>query len=172
MGGRRGLNPVLVGLLPQGALPAATRVAAPRLREAELEQELKEAALELSGRCPPDQPNVVRGFSRYSNDISLLPVTQQSKLTDIVNEISKSFTDSGGPVVQVRLVGHADFDPVRESREAGFMQKMSKLRADKVSQDLQVRVGQPNASRIAWNATGVGATFLAVPNPLTETERT
>jgi Phospholipase A2 len=47
MGGRRGLNPVLVGLLPQGALPPSRRTAPPRLRELELEQELEFVAREM-----------------------------------------------------------------------------------------------------------------------------
>jgi len=47
MGGWRGMNPVLVGLLPQGALPPVQPVRPPQLREADSEQELELAAAEL-----------------------------------------------------------------------------------------------------------------------------
>jgi hypothetical protein len=43
MSGPRGLNPLLVGLLPQGALPPAVPTAAPLLRESEFEQQLEAA---------------------------------------------------------------------------------------------------------------------------------
>src|SRR5258708_819443 len=41
-----------------------------------------------SDRCPVDSPTVIRGFSRYSDDIKLLPNDQQKKLADIAVQIS------------------------------------------------------------------------------------
>src|ERR1700719_844810 len=42
------------------------------------------AELEMTPtRCPADEPRTVRGFDRYSEDISLLPNDQQKKLVDL-----------------------------------------------------------------------------------------
>jgi hypothetical protein len=47
MGGPRGLHPILVGLLPQGAMPPAVPSAPPTWREGEFEQGLETAAQEM-----------------------------------------------------------------------------------------------------------------------------
>jgi hypothetical protein len=48
MSGPRGLNPLLVGLLPQGALPPAVPTSAPLLRESEFQQQLEAAYRNLA----------------------------------------------------------------------------------------------------------------------------
>jgi hypothetical protein len=48
MSGPRGLNPLLVGLLPQGALPPAVPTRAPLLRQSEFEQQLEAASRNLA----------------------------------------------------------------------------------------------------------------------------
>ena len=51
MGGPRGKNPVLVGLLPHGALPPVAPISSPRVFEAEPEAEPESAAFELEGEA-------------------------------------------------------------------------------------------------------------------------
>jgi outer membrane protein OmpA-like peptidoglycan-associated protein len=172
MGGPRGLHPVLVGLLPQGAIPPAVPTAAPFFREADFEQELAAAAAQemMVGRCPPDRPDTVRGFKRYSNDVTLLTPSEQRKIAAIADTIRTSLSGPT-PVIQVNLIGHADLDLARERREPGFMRTKSLQRAAAVSQALQRQLGAANASRIRWSPDGAGATSLAVPSPHTEAER-
>jgi len=61
MSGPRGLNPLLVGLLPQGALPPAVPTTAPLLRESEFEQQLEAGAEHIFGwwrrRKAPARPS-------------------------------------------------------------------------------------------------------------------
>jgi len=138
--------------------------------ELELLLPSRETRTSALSRCPSDRPNTVRGFKRYSSATNLLPPSQWRKLAVIAGEIGRSQTGPA-PVVRVMLVGHADLDPVRESREPGFMLRKSQQRAEAIVSDLRRRVGQSVAARITWVPTGRGATALAVPHPRTETER-
>jgi hypothetical protein len=124
-------------------------------------------------RCPADRPRTVRGFSRYSDDIGLLPTDQQNKLATISLEITRSLTGAPGvePVIQVLVVGHADLDAARESREPGFLQFMSEKRALSASYDLQCRMDLSLVLRIRWIEIGRGARSLAVSAPRMEAER-
>src|SRR5215471_9054144 len=155
--------------------------------EEELEEEhplsvgLGAPELEMPTRCPADSPRIVRGFDRYSDNIYLLPLEQQKKLDNITLEITRSVTAPSVPpwpgsppvphVTQILVIGHADLDAARESREPGFLQGMSEKRALSVSFDLQCRMDLFLAKRIRWVAVGHGARSLAVSAPRTEAER-
>jgi outer membrane protein OmpA-like peptidoglycan-associated protein len=121
------------------------------------------------GGCPPDRPDVVRGFRQYSPSTSLLPPEQKDKLAAIARDIAGS---QGGPtpVDRVMLEGHADLDPEREAQEPGFMQRISEERAKAVSADLQGQVGPSVAGAVAWLPSGRGATDLDVRSPQNDTE--
>jgi len=122
----------------------------------------------FAGSCPVDSPYVIRGFSRYSDDIRLLLPSQQNKLAAIAAEIANSQSGAPGtsPVTQVIVVGHADLDAARERREPGFLQYMSEKRAAAVVLGLACRT--KGATLIP---SGRGARALAVPAPRTEAER-
>jgi len=161
--------------------------------ESELEQELEEEQpLSLSlgeeiglnpfaemesapTRCPAESPNIIRGFSRYSDDIKLLPNDQQNKLENIAREITISLSGDPRtpPVTQVVIVGHADLDAPRERSEPGFLQLLSQKRALAVSNFLLsrgARVERVSPPPFLLNI-GRGARALAVSNPRTEAER-
>jgi hypothetical protein len=136
----------------------------------DFEQALEAAALEMMvPSCPEERSDTVRFFRRYSNAVTLLPTSQQDKLSVIARQIVASFLGPT-PVVQVNLIGHADVDLARERREPGFMVRISGDRAVTVMRALQHSVGLAS-SRIKWFPVGVGATSLAVPKPRTEAER-
>jgi hypothetical protein len=127
----------------------------------------------LTGRCPVETPYVIRGFNQYSDDIRLLPPSQQTKFAVIAAEIASSQSGST-PITQVLVVGHADPDAAREMREPGFVQFMSEKRALAAFEDLFCRVTaktRPHVPDVRWMATGRGAKAVAVPNPRTEAER-
>jgi outer membrane protein OmpA-like peptidoglycan-associated protein len=164
------------GLRPTGTLGPRTRAAliklsgmpAPRPR-AEDDGDGPEAEAEApSGRCPVDSPYVIRGFNQYSDDVRLLPPSQQNKLAALGAEIASSKSGAPGvaPVAQVIVVGHADLDAARERREPGFLQYMSEKRAAAVVLDLACHTGAVNLI-----PSGRGARALAVPAPRTELER-
>lgn len=164
------------GLRPTGTLGPRTTAAliqmsgipAPRSR-AEEDGDGLEAEMEaLSGRCPADSPYVIRGFNQYSDDIRLLPPSQQNKLAAIAAEVVRrtSATPGATPDTQVIVVGHADMDAAREKREPGFLQYISEKRAAAVSIELFCRAGA-----IRLTPSGRGARSLAVPAPRTEAER-
>jgi len=132
------------------------------------------------GRCPVDSPTVIRGFTRYDNNISLLPPEQQNKLTVIAQEIANSQSGAAGvmPVTQVIAVGHADPDPAMEARHPGFLQYVSEKRAHAVLELLNCRyialtsnIRTGTLSGNDWIGVGRGARVLAIPAPRTEEER-
>jgi hypothetical protein len=151
----------------------------------ELEEELEEeyplsvglgsAELEMppTTRCPADSPYTVRGFGRYDYDVRLLPTGQQNKLAAIAREIISS--QSEGPVItpvkQVFVVGHADLDALRESREPGFLQLISERRAQAVMTELSCRLGGSFPGVSDQVVVGRGARSPAVRTPRTEAER-
>jgi hypothetical protein len=75
------------------------------------------------------------------------------------------------------VVGHADLDAARESREPGFLQFISEKRAIAVANRLCCRLAdklRPDPERlraISWLIVGRGARTLAVSSPRTEAER-
>jgi hypothetical protein len=159
-------------------------------RLGEFEEELEEEAAELellfprgrplgmprtmmAPRCPADTQYTLIGFSRYSDDIRLLPNDQQKKLDIIAREITNSLSGAPGatPVAQVVAVGHADLDAARERGEPGFLQFISEKRAQAASLDLCCRLDASLRDRIRWIEKGRGARALAVSNPRTEAER-
>jgi outer membrane protein OmpA-like peptidoglycan-associated protein len=136
--------------------------------------------LEMEGpvSCPTDNPNTVSGFSRFSADTSLLPSEQQKKLADIAQQISTLASglpprELGAPPIraQVLLVGHADLDTARESREPGFLQFLSERRAAAVRSDLCKRMPDSLSERLLWIDVGVGAGAPAVSPTHNEAER-
>ncbi len=165
------------GLRPTGTLGPRTRAAlmrlsgipAPRPVERDDDDTLYEVE-GFVGTCPADSPFVIRGFSRYSDDLGLLPPDQRNKLAAIAAEItgSRSGTPGVTPVAQVIVVGHDDMDAVREKREPGFLQGLSEKRAETVGFDLECRVGMGNFDLIPC---GRGARELAVPAPRTPAEQ-
>ncbi|MBV8280936.1 MAG: OmpA family protein [Candidatus Eremiobacteraeota bacterium] len=137
----------------------------------EFELQLEAAAQEMNASsCPPDRPDTLRSFRRYSNAVALLPATERTKIANIARQIVASFS-SPTPAVQVFLEGHADRDLQRERREPGFMARISKNRAASVMRALQDLVGPATSRRIRWSVVGAGDSSLAVPNPRTEAER-
>jgi hypothetical protein len=153
-------------------------------RFSEFEEELEEeypvvvrlpiAELEMStGSCPAASKYTVTGFSRYSDDIRLLPNDQQKKLADIAAEIARSWSGAPGaiPVLQVLVTGHADQDPARERREPGFLQFTSERRAQAAIVDLHCKLGWWPPKGVHWLPAGRGTRALAISNPRTEEER-
>jgi hypothetical protein len=122
--------------------------------------------------CPRPTRVTVSGFPQYSNSVELLPGSEQVKIRKIAKLIIRSFRPRSQPIVAVRLVGHADFDPLSERREAGFMMRSSRARALAVKRALERLINnRAISSRIAWDLRGVGASQLAVRNPTTEAGR-
>src|ERR1700730_2986971 len=92
-----------LGPKTRAALMPASGIPAPRPQAKNVGDNL-EAEMEMpAGRCPIDSPYVIRGFSRYSDDISLLPPEQRNKLAAISAEItrSRSGTPGASPFTQV-----------------------------------------------------------------------
>jgi outer membrane protein OmpA-like peptidoglycan-associated protein len=117
-------------------------------------------------RCPAPTRETVSGFSRYSNAV---PAKERAKVTSMASLLVRSFRPGCKPIRTVRLVGHADRDV---QRGPAFERRISAERALAVQQPLKQLLNNPLvASRIAWQASGIGATSLVVPNPRTEAER-
>jgi hypothetical protein len=163
------------GLRPTGTLGPRTRAALIKLSgmpaPRRVVRDEDDTLYEVEGfvdSCPADSPYVIRGFSRYSDDLGLLPPDQRNKLAAIAAEITRSRSGTPGviSVGQVIVVGHDDMDAAREKREPGFLQFMSEKRAAAVALDLACRVGAGGVL-----ASGRGARVLAVPTPRTEAER-
>jgi outer membrane protein OmpA-like peptidoglycan-associated protein len=132
-----------------------------------------------SAGCPTDRPHVVTGFSQYGYNVRLLPSDQLDKLGAIGQEI-KQTAFSGRPGseserTQVMVVGHADMDAARETREPGFLQYISERRAiavyDFLLCYLRRKVGVDDSMRVGWKVVGNGARSLAVAKPRTQAER-
>lgn len=157
-----------LGPKTRAALMRASGIPAPRPQAKDVGDDFEAEMETPSGRCPIDSPYVIRGFSRYSDDISLLPPEQRNKLVAIAAEItrSRSGTPGASPVTQVIVVGHADLDVAREQREPGYLQLISELRASAVAIDLACRAGADGVIE-----SGRGARALAVPAARTESER-
>jgi hypothetical protein len=64
--------------------------------------------------CPSPTRTTVSGFSRYSSSVASLPPDAQTRVRNVASLILRSFRPSYQPIVAVRLVGHADYDPLRE----------------------------------------------------------
>jgi len=136
----------------------------------EFEQELETAARQtMMTSCPPDRVDKVRGYKRYSNDVTLLPLGEQGKIANIVNAIVKSFRPGSERIQIVRSIGHADKDSARGPM---FERQISGERAQAM---LNLIVKAVNNSRIAsqiiWRAIPAGSTQIAVANPRSESER-
>src|SRR6516225_5413679 len=111
-------------------------------------------------RCPAPTRETVSGFSRYSNAV---PAKERAKVTSMASLLVRSFRPGCKPIRTVRLVGHADRDV---QRGPAFERRISAERALAVQQPLKQLLNNPLvASRIAWQASGIGATSLVVPNP-------
>jgi phosphatidylserine/phosphatidylglycerophosphate/cardiolipin synthase-like enzyme/outer membrane protein OmpA-like peptidoglycan-associated protein len=164
-----------------GSYPAFERL--PEVKEELLATEL-ELALEspqggyagtlgeVSARSPGPTREIVGGFLRYQNSVASLAQSEQQKIRNIAGLIVKSYQPRCHPIRTVRLVGHADFDPVRERREPGFIRRISRERALAVKQALERLINNPLlSSRLAWDVRGAGSAQLVVPNPRTEQER-
>jgi outer membrane protein OmpA-like peptidoglycan-associated protein len=123
--------------------------------------------------CPSDSNLSVTGFSRFSDNIRQLPEDQFVKLQRVFHNIDHSLSGAGGvtPVTQVVIIGHADKDAARESREPGFQQFISERRTLAVYFYLSCRLGEAKANRLRWKRVGHGARALAVLHPRTEAER-
>jgi hypothetical protein len=146
------------------------------------EEEMEAASFGLaemetpSGRCPADNPYVIRGFNQYSDDVQLLPAHEQAKLGPVASEIVRSQSGAPGvtPVTQVVVVGHADQDVARERREPGFLQFMSEKRALTIKSALFCKAAVKSVQQhldVEWAPVGRGARAMAVPAPRTEFER-
>lgn len=168
--GRSGL-PML--MLPQGATSPALPIATPYLREAEFEQALEVAHQEMMRHaCPSATSVIISGFSRYANSVKSLAPTEQNKIRKIAGLITRSSRLGCPFFLTVQLTGHADFDPLREQRQPGFMHKISVQRALAVKKALIRLINNTAISaRVAWSVLGAAATRLAVPNPRSEQER-
>ena len=126
-----------------------------------------------AARCPPDKPYTVTRFGRYAVHVRELPESQVKKLQRIADEIRNSLsgTAAAKPITQVFILGHADPDPARESREPGFQQYISEVRAYQAYNYVSCNLGETLARRVRWIRVGRGARSLAVPKPRTEAER-
>jgi outer membrane protein OmpA-like peptidoglycan-associated protein/peptidoglycan hydrolase-like protein with peptidoglycan-binding domain len=132
-------------------------------------QPLLEAALQQRGGCPAPAQVTVSGFRRYQNAVASLPPLERRKIEHIAHLIRQSFQPGCRPILNVRLVGHADRDI---QRGPVFEKRISVSRARAMEQALKASLRNPRiASRIAWQPSGVGASALIVPNPRTEPER-
>jgi hypothetical protein len=122
--------------------------------------------------CPSPTRVTVAGFSRYSNSVASLPGSEQIGVKNVASLILRSFRPGCQPIVAVRIVGHADYDPFGERSELDLMLKISRARALAVKQALERLINnRAISSRIAWDVRGVGASQLVVPNPTTEAGR-
>lgn len=117
--------------------------------------------------------SVVRGFSRYAETVDALPLLERIKLVIIIDFIVESFLPGNLPIISMRLVGHADTDPQREQREPGFLQKISKKRAEELERYLRNDIARrtwtfsilnntpvpagPRPDQIRWVSSGAGA---------------
>jgi outer membrane protein OmpA-like peptidoglycan-associated protein len=143
------------------------------MRLQDFEQVLESAHQEIMQPvCPGPASETVGGFPRYQNTVASLSRTEQEKVKKIAGLIVSSVRLGCPSIVTVQLIGHADFDPGRERREPGFMHKISFQRALAVKAALERLIANPAISaRVAWSASGVAATRLAVLNPRNEQER-
>jgi len=109
---------------------------------------------------------VVHSFSRYAETVGALPILERIKLVIVRDFIVESFLEGNLPILGVKLIGHADFDPERERREPGFLQRISEHRASEVMTELQRSVDKatwtfggrkngPKPSQIRWVPSGV-----------------
>jgi outer membrane protein OmpA-like peptidoglycan-associated protein len=122
--------------------------------------------------CPIPTRTTLSGFPRYSSAVTSLPPSEQTRIRRIASRILRNLQPGCRPIVAVRLVGHDDYDPFAERREAGFMMRISRARALAVRQALERLINnRAISSRIAWDVRGMGPRQLAVLNPATEAGR-
>jgi outer membrane protein OmpA-like peptidoglycan-associated protein len=172
------------GIRPTGKLGARTRAALieasgmPAPRGAESSDDPLGEMEVPSASCPTDNPSTVSGFRRSSTDVNLLTREQQRKLAEIAQQISSLAStlpprEVGALAVraQVLVVGHADLDIARESREPGFLQFLSEKRAAAVRSDLCKRMPASLSDRLHWIEVGVGAPAPSFSPARMEAER-
>jgi len=144
---------------------------------AELELEFEAQAQELAqeaeqeGSCPGPAFEIVDGFPRYSNSVTALPRARQDQVKALAQRIVDSFAPGCQPILRVTVVGHADRDLARESREPGYMQSISAERATAVMNELISLVGTTIAPQIIWTPQGAADASLVVENPVSEAQR-
>jgi len=129
-----------------------------------------QVVFDLDSRSTHDNPGpfrmVVHNFSRYADTVQALPILERIKLVIVIDFIVESFLPGNLPVMGVKLIGHADFDPQRERREPGFLQRISEKRAADVKTGLLNSVDRgtwvfggrktgPRPDRIRWLSWGV-----------------
>ena len=124
---------------------------------------------------------VIHKFSRYAETVESLPLLERMKLVLVTDFVVESFLPGNLPIMSIQLIGHADTDPQREKREPGFVQRISKRRADVVLSYLKKDVGRPfyggdgvwivgprragpTPDKIDWVPSGVGASDPAEEN--------
>jgi len=111
--------------------------------------------------------SVVRGFSRYVEEVGSLDFVERLRLKVVVEFVHSSFSPGSLPIQGIHVVGHADTDYQRGTR---FEQEISEHRAQKVQKYLRDEVARktvlqmrpmdiPTPEKISWYAPrGVGAT--------------
>jgi hypothetical protein len=172
------------GFRPTGKLGAKTRARLVKLSGIRPPSTTTESEMEVpvngskvpTGRCPIDQPSVIRGFSKYSDDLRTTPPNQQAKLAALATAIISSYSGapSVAPITQVVVVGHTDDDQARERSDPGFLQYLSEKRADSILENLACKiqaVNQPKLNALRWSVVGRGARKPAVPGAQTDAER-
>jgi hypothetical protein len=109
---------------------------------------------------------VVHNCSRYAETVASLPILERIKLVVVIVFIVECFLPGNLPVMGVKLMGHADFDPERERREPGFLERISEKRAAEVLTELKNSVDRgtwvfggrkagPDPAQIRWLSWGV-----------------
>src|ERR1700732_3076153 len=118
----------------------------------EFEQVLEAAYEQIVQACPGAGSETISGYSPYQPRI---PSGEQPKIRNLARRIVGSFRSGCQPIRIVRLVGHADRDPLRESREPGFLMRISRERALAVQHQLERFIKDPAIfSKIAFDRRG------------------
>lgn len=113
---------------------------------------------------------VVHKFSRYAERVQSLPLLERMKLVLVTDFVVESFLPGNLPIASIQLIGHADTDPQREHRQPGFLMRISKKRAELVTdylkKDVAWRTGiwLRTSDKIAWLPSWVGADDPAEEN--------
>jgi carboxypeptidase C (cathepsin A)/outer membrane protein OmpA-like peptidoglycan-associated protein len=122
--------------------------------------------------CPEEVYETVSGFHRYSNSVDALPPNEQQKVRMLADRIVRSFQADCQRIGTVKMIGHADRDPIRESAEPGFELRVSIERAEAIEAALRKRINsQSISSGLNWQRSGMGSTVPVVSNPATEVDR-
>jgi subtilisin family serine protease len=173
LGNSEGIDPLSLivgaGLASSFNRPVAAPAAAPPVSE---------GSGDSAGRCPPDRPDVIAGFTRHTSTIAELPATERAKLDALARTLAASPESSKNPydrnpavIIGVEITGFADNDPDAERREPGYTQRISEERADAVCRDLIGRLTVEKAKAFQWIRLGYGSAYPAVKDPRNERER-